>query len=62
MSESSTSANASNAAPVLVRSVPKRRYELGRSPDLAVPLFMSVGLPALTVVGALISGLISLAV
>ena len=38
----------------LRRSVPKRRYDVGRSPDLGVPLFMVLGLPAISVVGAVI--------
>jgi len=40
--------------PTLARSVSKRGYELGRSPDLRVPAFMFLGLPAIAFAGALI--------
>lgn len=39
---------------VLERSVPKQRYDPGRSPDLTIPLFVLVGLPAIAIVGAVI--------
>ena len=59
---STSSPRGSIDGPVLEHSVPKRRYELGRSPDLAVPMFIFLGLPGLVIVGAVISGLISVAV
>lgn len=43
----------------LVRSVPKRRYDPGRSPEWRIPAFIFLGLPAIAVLGAAIGMLLA---